>query len=480
MYHKLIKYNEIFQKLGFDESFYSGFLDALEIDVQYSNHKNLRKKAHHSKYFLLNAFLIFNYLLISNIVYSFFQIIFYRNSKRLLEKSDNIFIPFPDKKYIRFKLIPQIFPDDHLLLYPPTFSFKSTYLHLKYFQRNKSNIIASSFGFFTPFRFIYKSIKVLKDIRRINKKLTKAEISFYNDYLQIPILVSLSYKIYFERIMSKIPNNGKKKNWFFDFDKDYKYLSFNYVIKTNRKYDNTIHIQHGLFWNEDLCFVKPNTDFIFCCSKREKILIEKTVDNPDRAIVVGAPLQTFSNEVIIDSFQTNRIKKKILILLTICVHKEEIELQKGVIQHLQELGESLKIRFRPASKIQDERIITPILNDRSEISIDASLSQDIMDARFVISFSEDSLLECFRLSKTIYFGSSSSPNFFLENLNEKMPFYPFLSSVEFEQLYQDKNFIANFIWSDNYFVKDNFGSNSIDVVFEGYINALQKMKYLVP
>ena len=79
MDNQIIKYKDLFKKLGFDESFISGFIDTVVIDFQYSSHKNLRKKAHHTRNFLLNVFLIFIYLLISNFVYFFFKLIFVVN-----------------------------------------------------------------------------------------------------------------------------------------------------------------------------------------------------------------------------------------------------------------------------------------------------------------------------------------------------------------------------------------------------------------
>jgi hypothetical protein len=471
MDNQIIKYKDLFKKLGFDESFISGFIDTVVIDFQYSSHKNLRKKAHHTRNFLLNVFLIFIYLLISNFVYFFFKLIFNRGSKYFVEKSGNIFIPFPDKKYIRFKLIPQILIDDYVLLYPPTFSVKSTYFHLTYFHRNKSNFMLSSFGFYTPFRFLYIALKVRKCLKRMHQNFTKSEISYFNNYLQIPILVAFAYKLYFQQVIDRLSNVKEKKNWFFDFDKDYKYLAFNYVIKNMRKSDNTVHIQHGLFWNDDLCFIKPTTDYIFCCSKREKLLIEQSIDNPNRAIVVGAPLQSFSTHV--NSDRISKREKKILVILTVCVYKEVIELQKSVIKYLQDIGESLIIRYRPASRIEDEKVISPIIGRKSNVSRDNTLLQNLLESDLVISFSEDSLLECFRLNKLIYFGSTINPNFLSANLDKEKPFYSFLSINDFKNIFKNQNIDENFSWNGNSFVVDNFGSISIDVVSDNYRKAIE-------
>ncbi len=475
MHDKILKYKPLLLKLGFGESFYSGFVDAVELDIQYANHKNARTKSHHTSYFLFNVFLIFIYMLLSNFACFFLTLFFYRFDKQRLGKSDNIFIPFPDVRYIRFRLIPEIFPDNHLILYPPTFNFKATFKHSTYFHQKKSIFLLTSFGFFTPINFVLISFKLRKEFKNIRSILSPEDINFFKNSLQIPILVSVAYKIYFENVINSLSLNDKKRNWFFDFDKDYKYLAFNEVIKKSRNEDKTVHIQHGLFWNEDLVYIKPSTDYIFCCSKREKQIIDQSILNPNRSFVIGAPLQTFvcENNSEIEFLKVE--KTKVLIILTVCVHDEVLELQKQVINYLQNKGESLQIRFRPASLIEDEKIIRPILNDKSEISRYNSLIQDISEAKMVISFSEDSLLNCFKLNKTIYFGCPYDPKFLRENLDKSMPFYFFQTKNEFLKMYNQNNYIEHYNWSDNSFVEDNFGSNSINILFNRFRSAVEKL-----
>ena len=197
-------------------------------------------------------------------------------------------------------------------------------------------------------------------------------------------MISILYQVYMKEFLDTISVNKNKIIWFFDFDKDYKYIAFNSEIKKTRQDDITVHIQHGLFWGNDLCYVSPNVDYIFCCNNRERNIILTTISDPKRVLVTGAPFQAFDN-IYDEKVENESTKYDYLVLLSSSFDNKVFKIQCEILSYFKSQESfSYIVRLRPMSRDNDIEKFDSFL-DNNCITSNTTLSETIKGSSFSLT-----------------------------------------------------------------------------------------------
>ena len=365
---------------------------------------------------------------------------------------------------------------DYAIIYPPAFHIDGIIKHLFFFNERKTSVLTPNFGFINAFIFLYHSIRNIYKITTVSKELAK-EISYKaKNSFELGILMSILYQFYMKEFLDSISKVNKNKIiWFFDFDKDYKYIAFNSEIKKTRQDDRTVHIQHGLFWGNDLCYVSPNVDYIFCCNNRERNIILSTISDSRRVLVTGVPLQAFDN--LYDGKVENELTKyDYLILLSSSFDDKVFRIQCEILSYFKSQENfSYVVRLRPMSRDNDIVKFDSFL-DKNCITSNTTLSQDIDRAKFIVSFSEDSLIECFTKKKPILFGNPFNLEFIDDHRSSDIPFNVFKTISEFEKLITNRNLNYHFDFNEDIYIKDNFGEFDFEKMKINFLNNINTIQ----
>lgn len=469
--------NKIDIVLKLNEKSLSAFADSLILDLHYLEY-GARKIPFDIKSYLSKVFVFFIAITFSNVLYLFKRI---GSVSHDFSKTKYIFLPFSDLHYIRFKRIPEIVSQDYTIIYPPAFHIKGIDKHRAFFLKKTSSILTPSFGFVNSFKFLFFALQGFKKINNASKELSGVFSVSAKDSFQSGICMSIAYQLFISQLTRSISNQNKNKIvWFFDFDKDYKYISFHSEIKKKRKTDTTVHIQHGLFWDNNIAYTYPNADYIFCCCKREKEIIQQTVEDRTRAIDVGAPLQCFDNSADINDNSLKHIKSHFIVLLTDTVTPSLLQLQIDILLFLKS-SENLdyRLRLRPSSREEDLRNFGENI-DISKISINSTLYDDLNTSEVVISFSFDALIECFKLNKPILLGNDSNScnlNFIFEATEKDTPIHVFNDLKEFKYLLESPSGIQPYDSKNNTFIRNNFGELDFNKIKTNYSKAINIIEH---
>jgi hypothetical protein len=458
--------HDVLKEARINNNSLDAFVDSMLLDIQYESH-NVRRIPFMSSHFILKIFIVFFGVIYSNFLY----LIKIQNKLKLdFSNVKYIFLPFSDSHFIRFKHIPSILEKDYAMIYPPAFHIDGIIKHLSFFSKRKTPVLTPDFGFKNALIFLYHSIKKTYKITNVSKELAK-EISYEaKNSFQLGIMMSILNQLYIERFLKSISKaNNNKIIWFFDFDKDYKYIAFNSEIKKTRKDDLTVHIQHGLFWGNDLCYVSPNVDYIFCCNNRERNIILSTISDPKRVLVMGVPFQAFDNmhDKKVENESTNY---DYLILLSSSFDDKAFKIQCEILSYFKSQESfSYVVRLRPMSKDNDIEKFDSFL-DNNCITSNTTLSQDIDKARSIVSFSEDSLIECFRKKKPTLFGNPFNLKFIDDHRSSDIPFNVFNNISEFEKLITNRNLNYHYDFNEDIYIKDNFGEFDFEKMKINFLN----------
>jgi hypothetical protein len=447
------------------------FVDSMLLDLKYEEH-NVRKIPFMNSSYFIKLFIVFLGVLNSNILY-FFKI---RNKIKFdFSSVKYIFLPFSDIDFIRFQNIPNIITKDYAIIYPPAFHINGVVKHLSFFCNKGIRVLTPSFGIKNAILLIYYSTKSISKIKRISNEIEREISVKAKNSFQLGFILSILYRNYMEFFLDDLSKVNKHKIiWFFDFDKDYKYIAFNSEIKNTRNDDLTVHLQHGLFWGNDLCYVSPNADYLFCCNNRERDIVLESISEPHRVLVTGAPLQSFEKTITKNSITVPN-KYNYVVLLSSCFDEKVFQIQSQVLNYLRNKADvNYSVRLRPMSKESDITKLGDIL-DKNCITFGNSISQDIDNATTVISFSEDSLLECFRKNKPTFYGNPFDLKFIERNKISKMPFNVFSDISDFINLISSKKKSTQFDFKKDDFIKDNFGELDFEKMKQNFLLNIDKI-----
>ena len=460
----LLKY-DILKEARINNNSLDAFVDSMLLDIKYEGH-NVRRIPFMNSHFILKIFIVFFGVIYSNFLY----LIKIQNKPKLdFSKVKYIFLPFSDSRFIRFKHIPSILEKEYAIIYPPAFHIDGIINHLTFFSKRKTSVFTPNFGFINAFIFLYHSIKNIYKISPVSKEFAK-ELSYKaKNSFELGIMISILYQVYMKEFLDTISVNKNKIIWFFDFDKDYKYIAFNSEIKKTRQDDITVHIQHGLFWGNDLCYVSPNVDYIFCCNNRERNIILTTISDPKRVLVTGAPFQAFDN-IYDEKVENESTKYDYLVLLSSSFDNKVFKIQCEILSYFKSQESfSYIVRLRPMSRDNDIEKFDSFL-DNNCITSNTTLSEDINKARSVVSFSEDSLIECFRKKKPTFFGNPFNLKFMDDHRPSDIPFSVFKSISEFEKQITNRNLNYHFDFNGDKYIRDNFGEFDFEKMKINFLN----------
>lgn len=472
----LLEKNNIAEVARIDIKSLPAFTDSILLDLKYSE---ARKIPYDTSSYILKVFLFFLGITFSNILYIL------KRYKFKIQDCSNVkyvFLPFSDLHYIRFKHIPDILSKDYLIIYPPVFHFKALEKHFSYFNRIGIKVYMPKFGFINSFKFLFCALKITFKVRKASKEISSVCSLSAKNSLQSGICMCLIYHLFFNNFISSLSKiNNNKIIWFFDFDKDFKYISINSEIKKLRLNDKTVHIQHGIFWGNNIAYTYPNADYIFCCSEREKNIISGTTSDAKRIIIVGAPLQCFDNLNIQNDFPSQILTSKFIVLLSETLESSLLNLQNQILHYLKcSENISYRLRLRPSSKEEDLIRFSDNI-DHSKISNNKTLYEDLISSSIVISFSYDALFECFSLNKPVLLGSydNSDGDLFIKEFDDKfLPIQVFNNSSELKSLIESNSF-KSYNSLDNVFIRDNFGEINFAKVRQNYINAINAIEEIL-
>lgn len=142
-----------------------------------------------------------------------------------------------------------------------------------------------------------------------------------------------------------------------------------------------------------------------CCSPREKDIIDQNNKYKSRIEYLGAPLQSF-----IDKSNADKVESSfdILFLMTDTYSAEIKMLQTIFLKGFDFLRHKVLVRYRPASRIDDETYLSPFIGGAT-VSNGTTLTDDVKSAKTIVSFSEDALYIGLRYNKRIVVICSEDP-----------------------------------------------------------------------
>lgn len=366
-----------------------------------------------------------------------------------------IALPFADH-IVRFKRLREIVSQDIDIYYHPIFHHKSMVKHIRTFNDLKQPIFLDSFDLYD---IIKTSYLIISNYKKLSKCSYELDNYFKSYTCKLPgiIIFWYLYSVTFIRFINKLENPNNRRIWLFDYDFDYKYAIFNNVIHTYRTKDITIHIQHGSFAGYSHSYCNPACDISLCCSPRELDLINRYNKNHSSIISLGAPLQTFIDDAVL-----NRYYPHYDVLILLGPTYSEL-LKKKQIEYLSKFNfnkYNVLIRYRPASKIEDEKILSKYCT-QATISEDTCLTEDILSSKIVISFSMDALYTCLRYNKRLIMICTNDPSTDYKAISSTN--IRLTSDLSADNIYNLDDLISNYMDCDYSIDKEvlyNFGINT--------------------
>ena len=248
---------------------------------------------------------------------------------------------------------------------------------------------------------------MLADSHQLRKCSKELDRYFNSNTCKLPgiVIVSVLYRQSMTRLLKRMVTSQTSKIWLMDFCFELKYITFNDVIHKQRPQDKTIHLQHGSFFTYQPAYCNPCCDISLCCSPREKDIIDQNNKYKSRIEYLGAPLQSF-----IDKSNADKVESSfdILFLMTDTYSAENKMLQTIFLKGFDFLRYKVLVRYRPASRIDDETYLSPFIGGAT-VSNGTTLTDDVKSAKTIVSFSEDALYIGLRYNKRIVVICSEDP-----------------------------------------------------------------------
>ena len=376
----------------FSPKYYDAYIEKTCIDYLYENSEAFNN----SKYAATRSFGKHTFFLLMGVLVSIFKNTLRYNLHHANTDVKIIAMPFCGR-YVWFKRLPQLLEEPIRVVYHPIF-------HYDFYNINKKSYVVSDnmepefygFGWFDLLRSLFYLLISYRKLSKCSSELDKIFDVHTGKFSRI-FIFPLIYGGFMNRFIDSIKDK-RKKIWLFDYDNDYKYIIFNDVIHKKRKTDVTIHIQHGSFWGFNPWYCNPVCDYSLCCSNREKRMIERFNCFHSKICVLGAPLQTFDDNILLSKVDS---KYDIVCLLT-DVYGKQGELQKKTLERLKNSDYKIRIRYRPASKKVDKEYLRTCVEGMEE-SNGVSLTEDVMMAKMIVCFSEDAMYTAIKQNKPIVY-----------------------------------------------------------------------------
>lgn len=375
--------------------------------------------------------------------------------KRILYKSNIkspiVALAFADR-YVRFKYLNRLTETPIHIVYPPIFHYKTLALHINEFNKQKIPLDIHCFSLKGILKVGYYVISNYANMKKCSRDIDEYYNCKSNRFINI-LMISILYKDYIDRLLKKW---NYKIVWLFDYDFDYKYIVYNSEIHKQKISDLTVHIQHGAFYGYNDAYCNPISDYSLCCSPREKAIIDENNKYKSTIISLGASLQSFD-----DTFKDIKVvgsKFDVTILLTDIDSKTMLDLMIVLLETIRSYPIATKVRYRPASKSIDKKILEPYTKGMTE-SNGTTLREDIMNSKSIISFSADAVYDCLRSNKKIlYVAPDKSDYDFSHGSSDfiRITDVNHFTKDDIEFLVRDEDMNCDYM-SDN-FVHYNFGS----------------------
>lgn len=443
--------------LNFCESkYYNAYIDRIIYDYRILDKRGFTV----SKFTKSRSFLLKYIYIVIGAFLSSIRLLFYRTPQKNIEERNIIALPYSDL-YIRFKRLQEIISYPIMIYYHPVFHLKNLFIHRKYFKENNQMVVIDAFNvsdvIYLIWRFTINYCKLKQCSNELNKYFgydTHHIVGAYAFYLL--------YEKSFGRFVEKKLSNLNRKIWFLDYDLDYKYIIFNDVIKKKRINDVTVHIQHGSFFEYEGAYCNPVSDVTLCCSEREKKIISKFNLYKADIRILGAPLQTFNDNIVSVNKKNEYSEYDCLFLLTSTNLSERTNIMKTILENHNFKKFKTLIRFRPVS-VNEDRLVLASYISGGDISENSSLQNDIKKSKVIISFSEDATFQSLReQKKTILVVSQAAyKNYVFTQLSDSV----FVTNIDNYHNVNLDYLIENYTscnYSKDKFVESNFGINSID------------------
>ena len=368
-----------------------------------------------------------------------------------------IALPFGDH-IVRYKRLREIINQEVDMYYHPLFHFDSMIRHIDTFNSSGEKLFLDRFRVHDIFKTLFL---ILRHYRSLSKCSSELDNHFNSNTCKLPgvIIFCILFSSTLRNFIDNLELPEKSRIWLLDYDFDYKYAIFNNVIHSLRPSDKTVHLQHGSFVGYSDVYCNPSSDISLCCSPREKDIINKFNKNNSHIDYLGAPLQSFIDGSVLSA----QLEYDILILLGSTYNSALKDMQKEFLSKFNYNGFKVKVRYRPASKKDDEIELGQYCIN-AVISEGNTLLADVLSAKTVISFSMDALYACLRNNKRIYvLGIDDSDNDFDYSLKSDNVIIS--HDIGFALNYNWHGFVMNYNncdYSKDKFVLYNYGINSFD------------------
>ena len=336
-----------------------------------------------------------------------------------------------------------------ITIYLPSFNFNLVKYVIK--KSSEKNAYYPLFGFYDYYSFLKKYTSALIRLRKI--KGANEDVRFVYKL----VLQNYLYSSFVNRLINNNNDIAGKK-----IIVDYNRSIFLPVIqKLRSKGIRSYHLQHGVFIKpNDFYFPLYASDVLFNSEREKQYYINDGVDEK-KIHIIGAPLQT-----ITDEYNNTGVSGcyDVLVLLTSTTSEYMQKFQQLIIDFLSEKYPDQKyiFRFRPASYNDDVKKIK-FRFDNYVISKGRTLSKDIYEAKKIISFSFDALFEIRRMKKQLLIMTNETDetdSLISKCTNEDRYLFDipkFMESGEWSTL-SEQDFLNNVGTTDVNIVKENFNS----------------------
>ena len=366
---------------------------------------------------------------ISNLLYPLMGL---KRKVKLNNDDDFAFISCPDPIF-RTKTINLIAGDlKYGIIYLPTFHISAALKYHKFFERNHIR------AYFPTIKIRY----VLEAKRRLS--FFKKRCAGLDNNIECQRLLStLSMFLIYDGVVKEYLKEASSFNgkWILEHDK---YYFMPAVSNIRQAGDESIMLQHGVFFRKSHNYFPLFCDKVLCCSEREKRIYAKNGVAKERVIVFGAPLQTLQFS---DAGKDVTRHYEMLVLLTE-IKESNKEIISSVLSFIKQNYDSVLIRLRPRSRKTDEALLGDVLHGFALSRSEKTIIEDINSCNKVVSFSEDANVEVAKLHKPFIFvwnegeqdlksmGNCATIGNYKEEINKlmNMTFYSTFSPEQYEEV----------------------------------------------
>lgn len=472
VYHILYR-TKLNEFLGFSELAFEKFALSVEKNVLWG--KDL--KAYQNYFNKLNStnginlsYLVIKYLTWSIVLvtYSLFNYLLSRIKRPKHNNDSNIkFVIIAAKTRLSMFSSNPHFKSVSLTYYLPNLKFRNS-------GSKKRTLQLPLFGL----RFLVSIIRFyFKKANTLLKELKKQGIN-NRDTL---IVFERTMKIIIYQYIAKTSGScllKKHPNSIFIFQNDFSGLLLCLVDYYKKKSKITVHIQHGYYVNTDFEYSPLLSDYMLCCSAREKeIQIQKKV-NSERLITYGAPYQ-----ILVDIDKIKHKEQKIKYDVLVLGDNGSDWKQERDFRFLHPLKDLVNIKLLVRAHPKNTDINRMKWNSITDYQVNSNfkqrgLVQDISESTIIISFSVDALISCLTIYKKVIYCANITGNKAFEFLNE----LPNVSVVENnEQLETAIHYMRNLNLQPfdkvayKEFLQKNFGYYDIKIIHLNFYNSLQSI-----